>query len=84
MKGSSIVTRSSVEQLGTFAGWVNNAAVFRDATLHTSAATEILDIIGMNAITVDYGPAGIRLNAVALGSITTERYRTLIADGVTA
>jgi NAD(P)-dependent dehydrogenase (short-subunit alcohol dehydrogenase family) len=31
------------------------------------------------ALAVEYGPAGIRANAVALGSITTERYEDLRA-----
>jgi NAD(P)-dependent dehydrogenase (short-subunit alcohol dehydrogenase family) len=31
------------------------------------------------ALAVDYGPRGIRVNAVALGSIATERYRALLA-----
>ena len=30
------------------------------------------------ALAVDYGPRGIRVNAVALGSITTERYEAYI------
>lgn len=33
-------------------------------------------------LAVDYGPMGVRVNAVALGSITTERYEELLArDG---
>ena len=32
------------------------------------------------AIAVDYGPAGIRCNAVALGSVRTERYDRLLAE----
>jgi NAD(P)-dependent dehydrogenase (short-subunit alcohol dehydrogenase family) len=32
------------------------------------------------ALAVDYGPRGIRVNAVALGSITTERYQAFLAD----
>lgn len=125
---------------GQLAGWVNNAAVFRDAWLHSAPAGEVLDIIGRNlgmavtgcatairrfqaggggdgderhgggaivnvsshqstrpvrgalpyatakaaiegltrALAVDYGPMGIRINAVALGSIETERYRALL------
>lgn len=63
-------------------GWVNNAATFRDADLTSASASEITDAVLTNlrlAITgchtaVDYGPAGIRTNAVALGSISTARY----------
>ena len=32
------------------------------------------------ALAVDYGPMGIRVNAVALGSITTERYESLLSQ----
>jgi len=32
------------------------------------------------ALAVDYGPRGIRVNAVALGSIATQRYRTFLAS----
>ncbi|WP_329100367.1 SDR family oxidoreductase [Micromonospora sp. NBC_01699] len=117
---------------GTFAGWVNNAAVFRDAALHSAPAREVADLIARNvepavvgcatavrrflaagtpgaivnisshqalrpvrgalpyatakaavegltrAAAVDYGPYGIRVNAVALGTITTERYESLL------
>jgi len=113
---------------GTLSGWVNNAAVFRDAALHEVASREIVALIAENvalavagasaavrrfladgtpgaivnvsshqatravpgalpyatakaaiegltrALAVDYGPRGIRTNAVALGSIVTERY----------
>jgi len=108
-------------------GWVNNAAVFRDAWLDEAGAAEVIGLIGDNlnpaivgcatairaylrggrpgaivnvsshqaqrpvrgslpyatakaategltrALAVDYGPRGIRVNAVALGSIATER-----------
>src|SRR5947209_2567680 len=108
---------------GTLAGWVNNAAVFRDASVHSAPTAEVLDLIGRNlnpavvgcatavrrfltagtggaivnvsshqasravpgclpyvtakaavegltrALAVEYGPAGIRVNTVALGSI---------------
>jgi NAD(P)-dependent dehydrogenase (short-subunit alcohol dehydrogenase family) len=116
------------------AGWVNNAAVFRDASLHDDPAIEVLELIRLNlalaltgcatavrrflarnspgaivnvsshqaqrpvpgalpyatskaaiegltrALAVDYGPHGIRSNAVALGSIATERYEALAAE----
>jgi NAD(P)-dependent dehydrogenase (short-subunit alcohol dehydrogenase family) len=116
------------EAAGTLAGWINNAAVFRDASIHLAPTREVLDLIALNlnpavvgcatairrflavgtggaivnvsshqaqrairgalpyvtakaavegltrALAVDYGPRGIRVNAVALGSITTERY----------
>jgi NAD(P)-dependent dehydrogenase (short-subunit alcohol dehydrogenase family) len=115
------------------AGWVNNAAVFRDASLHTDPPAAVLELIGLNlapavvgcatairrflaagsggaivnvsshqarravpgalayatakaalegltrALAVDYGPRGIRVNAIALGSIDTERYQALLA-----
>jgi len=115
------------------AGWVNNAAVFRDAALHTDPARDVLDLIALNlapavvgcatavrrflaaktggaivnvsshqaqravrgalpyatakaavegltrALAVDYGPHGIRVNAVALGSIVTERHTAFLA-----
>ena len=115
------------------AGWVNNAAVFQDAALHTAAPGQVLDLIARNlgpavtgsatavrhflaagtggavvnvsshqaqravrgalpyatakaalegltrALAVDYGPHGIRANAVALGSIATSRYTDLVA-----
>jgi NAD(P)-dependent dehydrogenase (short-subunit alcohol dehydrogenase family) len=32
------------------------------------------------ALAVDYGPSGIRTNAVALGTIATDRYETLIEE----
>ncbi|MFY9934143.1 MAG: SDR family oxidoreductase [Streptosporangiaceae bacterium] len=114
-------------------GWVNNAAVFRDAALHDTASALVMDLIGANlapvvvgcavavrrfqiagtggaivnvsshqaqravrgalpyatakaavegltrAAAVDYGPDGIRVNAVALGSVDTERYQSLLA-----
>ena len=109
------------------AGWVNNAAVFRDAALHEAGPAAVLELIDLNlgmavtgcavavrsflaagrpgaivnvsshqalrpvpgalpyatakaaiegltrAVAVDYGKAGIRANAVALGSVATGR-----------
>jgi NAD(P)-dependent dehydrogenase (short-subunit alcohol dehydrogenase family) len=119
---------------GELTGWVNNAAVFRDAAIHSAPASEIMALINRNvqpvvvgcqaairhflsagtrgsivnvsshqarravpgalpystakaaiegltrALAVDYGPAGIRVNAVALGSITTERYEKFLGE----
>jgi NAD(P)-dependent dehydrogenase (short-subunit alcohol dehydrogenase family) len=119
---------------GTFTGWVNNAAVFRDAFIHSASPGEVLDIIALNlrpvlvgcatavrrflaegtggaivnlsshqarravpgalpyatakaaiegltrALAVDYGPHRIRVNAVALGSITTDRYEAYLSQ----
>jgi NAD(P)-dependent dehydrogenase (short-subunit alcohol dehydrogenase family) len=116
-------------------GWVNNAALFRDASVHTSSAREVLDLVETNlapavvgataavrrflaagtggaivnvsshqaqravpgctpyvtakaaiegltrALAVEYGAQGVRVNAVALGSIATERYAAYL-DGL--
>jgi NAD(P)-dependent dehydrogenase (short-subunit alcohol dehydrogenase family) len=117
---------------GPLAGWVNNAAVFRDAWIHSDPPATVLELIGLNlapavvgwptairrflaagtggaivnvsshqaarpvrgalpyatakaavegltrALAVDYGPRGIRVNAVALGSIATERSQAFL------
>ncbi len=122
------------QEAGTLAGWVNNAAVFRDASVHSDGARAVLEAIALNldpavvgcatairrllaagsggaivnvsshqaqravrgalpyatakaaiegltrALAVDYGPQGIRINAVALGSIATERYEEFLAQ----
>jgi NAD(P)-dependent dehydrogenase (short-subunit alcohol dehydrogenase family) len=122
----------AAEAAGTLAGWVNNAAVFRDVSLHAAPPAEVLELIAFNlglavtgcatavrrylaagsggaivnvsshqaqrpvpgalayatakaavegltrALAVEYGPHGIRTNAVALGSITTARYEALL------
>ena len=123
------------EQAAPLTGWVNNAAVFRDASVHTAPAEEILDLVRVNlaptvvgattavrrllasstggaivnvsshqaqravpgctpyvtakaaiegftrALAVEYGARGVRVNAVALGSIATERYASYL-DGL--
>ena len=120
------------EAAGPLAGWVNNAALFRDASLHEDPAA-VLEMVRLNlapavagsatavrrflaaggggaivnvsshqaqravrgalayatakaavegltrALAVDYGPSGIRVNAVALGSIATERSEAHLA-----
>ena len=122
------------EGAGTLWGWVNNAAVFRDASAHSDGARVVLDTIALNldpvvvgcacairrflaagsggaivnvsshqaqravrgalpyatakaategltrALAVDYGPRGVRTNAVALGSIATERYERFLGS----
>ncbi len=132
----AVATRAAdaAEAAAPLCGWVNNAAVFRDASLHDVPAGELLELITQNlalavtgcatavrrflasgspgaivnvsshqaqrpvpgalpyatakaaiegltrALAVDYGPRGIRTNAVALGSIATERYEALLAE----
>ena len=121
----------AAEDSGVLAGWVNNAAVFRDVALHTDAPSDVVGLISANlgpvlmgwavavrvsarghqgaivnvschrrngpcaarcptrrrrrrwrdsprAAAVDYGPNGIRVNAVALGSVMTDRYEALL------
>jgi NAD(P)-dependent dehydrogenase (short-subunit alcohol dehydrogenase family) len=119
---------SAAEAAGPLTGWVNNAAIFRDARFTSATSAEVADLIMANvalavtgchtavrhfldhnrqgaivnvsshqaqrpvrgalpyatskaaiegltrAVAVDHGPAGVRTNAVALGSITTARY----------
>ncbi|MFC8296808.1 SDR family NAD(P)-dependent oxidoreductase [Micromonospora orduensis] len=135
--GDERVAEHAAELAGRVApltGWVNNAAVFRDAALHSAPADTVLDLIGLNlrpavvgaavavrhflaagtggaivnvsshqarrpvsgalpyatakaavegltrALAVEYGRHGIRANAVALGSIATERHAEFLAS----
>ena len=125
---------ASAESAAPLAGWVNNAAVFRDASLDAATSEEILAMITANlslavtgchtavnhflarsragaivnvsshqarrpvrgalpystakaavegltrAVAVDHGPAGIRTNAVALGSVSTARSEAYRAE----
>jgi NAD(P)-dependent dehydrogenase (short-subunit alcohol dehydrogenase family) len=120
----------AAQAAGPLAGWVNNAAVFRDASVDTATTRELLDLVALNlepavigcatairrflaagtagaivnvtshqarlavpgctpyvtakaaiegltrALAVEYGARGIRVNAVAPGSVVTERYET--------
>jgi len=122
--------------LAPLAGWVNNAAVFRDASLHDVPSRDLVALIAANlapavagaraairrfladgtagaivnvsshqaqravpgalpyatakaavegltrALAVDYGPRGIRTNAVALGSIATARSDASLDDAL--
>ena len=46
---------------GTLSGWVNNAAVLRDAALHTSSAREVVELIAENlALAVAGSGAAVR------------------------
>ena len=133
--GDDAVLDAAIEQareLGGLHGWVNDAAIFRDAWLHEAGAAATLEAVQANlrlavagcaaavrefrrtetagsivnvsshqgqrpvrgalayatakaaiegltrAVAVDYGANGIRCNAVALGSIGTERYVDLL------
>lgn len=124
----------AASELGRLTGWVNNAAVFRDAWLHEAGGAAVAELVERNlrpalagsaaavasfrasgepgsivnvsshqaqrpvsgalpyatakaavegltrALAVDYGPWGIRANAVALGSIVTGRLEALRAS----
>ena len=136
----AVATRAAelAERAGPLAGWVNNAAVFRDAALHEVGPRAVLALVALNlglavtgcavavrrflaadragaivnvsshqaqravpgalpyatakaavegltrALAVDYGPRGIRTNAVALGSIVTERYEARLDEPLRA
>ncbi|MFI7665813.1 SDR family NAD(P)-dependent oxidoreductase [Nocardia sp. NPDC049526] len=121
------------QAVGPLVGWVNNAAIFRDAAVHTAPAPQVLELINANlapavigcttavrrflaagargaivnvtshqaqravpgalpystakaaiegltrAIAVEYGRNDIRCNAVAPGSVDTERYAEFLA-----
>src|SRR5258705_10305062 len=47
----AVVTRAAetAEESGLLVGWVNNAAVFRDASLHEVSAGEGLELVPLNA-----------------------------------
>lgn len=122
------------QQIGILSGWVNNAAIFRDAALHDSGPDRVLDLVDANlrpvvvgcgtavrrflasatrgaivnisshqalrpvpgalpystakaaiegltrALAVEYGRHQIRVNAVAPGSVLTERYTDYLSS----
>lgn len=134
--GSEQVTDRAADraqEIGTFTGWVNNAAVFQDASLDSADAARVLELINANlrpalvgcrtavrrflaagaggsivnisshqarravpgalpystakaaiegltrALAVEHGRHGIRVNAVAPGSVATERFAEYLA-----
>ncbi|MFB4300245.1 SDR family NAD(P)-dependent oxidoreductase [Actinomadura sp. NTSP31] len=135
MRDEAVAARAAdaAQAMGTLKGWVNNAAVFRTATVDVPGPREVLDLVALNfdpaavgsltairrfldagtggaivnvsshqaarpvrgsltyatakaavegfsrALAVDYGPHGVRVNVVALGSITTVRYEAYLA-----
>jgi NAD(P)-dependent dehydrogenase (short-subunit alcohol dehydrogenase family) len=36
------------EEAGPLSGWVNNAAVYRDASLHAAPTREVMDLVALN------------------------------------
>lgn len=60
---------------GRFTGWVNNAAVFRDAALDTVPAHDILDLIMLNLAPAVVGFAGSSPQAPAVRSSTSPAIR---------
>jgi NAD(P)-dependent dehydrogenase (short-subunit alcohol dehydrogenase family) len=43
-----LLNEARAEEAGTLAGWVNNAAVFRDVSIHSDGTREVLDAISLN------------------------------------
>ena len=56
------------ESFGPFRGWVNNAAVFRDAALDTHSSEEVLEVINLNLAPVVVGCATALLRFQAAGN----------------
>jgi NAD(P)-dependent dehydrogenase (short-subunit alcohol dehydrogenase family) len=48
----------AAQQAATLAGWVNNAAVFRDAAIHVAPAAEVLNPTGRSGRHPGQRPAG--------------------------
>ncbi|WP_255407320.1 SDR family oxidoreductase [Blastococcus haudaquaticus] len=56
------------EEAGRLVGWVNNAAVFRDAGLDTASAREVLDLVELNLAPALTGCATAVKRFLAAGS----------------
>ncbi|MEV1146707.1 SDR family oxidoreductase [Micromonospora sp. NPDC049799] len=128
------IAAHAADLAGPLTGWVNNAAVFRDASVHDASVGAVFDLIADNvrpalvgaatavrrflaagtggavvnvsshqarrpvpgalpyatakaavegltrALAVEYGRHGVRCNAVALGSVDTERHAAFLAS----
>ncbi|MFI7578534.1 SDR family NAD(P)-dependent oxidoreductase [Micromonospora sp. NPDC049497] len=128
------IAAHAADLAGPLTGWVNNAAVFRDASVHDAPVGAVFDLIADNvrpalvgaatavrrflaagtggavvnvsshqarrpvpgalpyatakaavegltrALAVEYGRHGVRCNAVALGSVDTERHAAFLAS----
>lgn len=57
------------QEAGTLAGWVNNAAIFRDASIHSADARVMLDLIAMNLNPVVVGCATAIRRFLAAGTL---------------
>ena len=53
---------------GTLSGWVNNAAVFRDAALHTAPSREVVELIAENLALAVAGSGAAILRFLADGT----------------
>ena len=42
------VVGDASEEAGPLSGWVNNATVFRDVSLHSAPTREVLDLVTLN------------------------------------
>ena len=56
------------QERAPLAGWVNNAAVFRDASLHTASTREVLDLVEANLAPVVVGSATAIRRFLAAGT----------------
>jgi NAD(P)-dependent dehydrogenase (short-subunit alcohol dehydrogenase family) len=64
----------AAERSAPLAGWVNNAAVFRDAALHEATAREVLELIGLTSRSPS--PAARRRSATSARAAAAARSST--------
>jgi NAD(P)-dependent dehydrogenase (short-subunit alcohol dehydrogenase family) len=58
----------AAEAEGRLAGWVNNAAVFRDAALHDTPVGEVINLVGLNVNPAVVGSATAVQRMIAAGA----------------